>query len=97
MTALWLLADAVVGEAPPQDEADMEALYDALQTVTWFIDDLDPDSDSDSDSDPGSEAFLAAVEKVNRSGGGSSEGRARQGTVGAPSPSPCSPWRVTPS
>jgi hypothetical protein len=92
MTALWLLADAVVGEAPPQDEADMESLYDALQTVTWFIDDLDPDSDSD--SDPGSEAFLAAVEKVNRSGGGSSEGRTRQGTMGAPSPSP---WRVTPS
>ena len=30
MTALWLLADAVVGEAPPQDEADMETLYDAL-------------------------------------------------------------------
>ena len=90
MTALWLLADAVLGEAPPRDEADMEALYDALQTVTWFIDDLDPDSDCD----PGSEAFLAAVEKLNRRGGGSSEGRARQGTMGAPSPSP---WRVTPS
>ncbi len=92
MTALWLLADAVLGEAPPRDEEDMEALYDALQTVTWFIDDLDPDSDADSESQ--TEAFLAAVEKVNRRGGGSSESRLGQGTMGAPSPSP---WRVTPS
>ncbi len=90
MTALWLLADAVLGEAPPRDEEDMEALYDALQTVTWFIDDLDPDSDPD----PVSEAFLAAIEKMKRSGGGSNEGRAGKDTTGAPSPSP---WRVTPS
>jgi hypothetical protein len=85
LDALWLVGNAVLGNARPQDDQAMDVLREALDALTWFIEDLDPDLDIDPESE--AEAFLESMARFDALMAESKVDHPTQGATSADSPS----------